>query len=89
MSAIKGLENYADRILLRCIDNLSSLFRCSDGNKEERKNAVALVKEKRIKIDRLYRMELSIPQKIKYTPFALFGANIHCRILALLHKKLN
>ncbi|MBO5664653.1 MAG: glycosyltransferase [Bacteroidaceae bacterium] len=89
VSAIKGLENYADRILLRCIDNLSSLFRCSDGNKEERKNAVALVKEKRIKIDRLYRMELSIPQKIKYTPFALFGANIHCRILALLHKKLN
>lgn len=89
VSAIEGLEDDANRILLRCIDNLTDLHRCSDSSKEERKKAVALVKEKRIKIDTLYKMNLTLPQKIKYTIFALLGAGIHSTLLSLFRKKLN
>ena len=34
-------------------------------------------------------MDLPLKQKIKYTTFALLGANIHSLILTLLHKKLD
>ena len=74
---------------MRCIDNLVDLRRCSDRTKEGIKQAAALVKERRIDIKTLYNMNLNIKQKIKYTPFALFGANIHSNILAMFHKKLN
>ena len=88
-SAIDGLEDEANRILLRCIDNLTDLHRCSDGTKDERKNAIALVKKKRIKIDALYKMDLTLLQKIKYTVFALLGPGIHSNLLSLFRKKLN
>ena len=58
-------------------------------SKEEKKSAASLVKGKRIKIDRLYKMDLPLKQKIKYTPFALLGANIHSLIISLIHKKLD
>lgn len=87
--SIPTLRDEADRILLRCIDNLSDLHRCSDHKENDLENARNLVKGRNISIKRLYNMNLPIKQKIKYTPFALFGANIHCRLLALLHKKLN
>lgn len=86
---IPELKDEANRILLRCIDNLVDLRRCSDRTKEGIKQAAALVKERRIDIKTLYNMNLNIKQKIKYTPFALFGANIHSNILAMFHKKLN
>ena len=89
VASIKELENDADRILLRCIDSMSTLFRCRDCSKEEKKSAASLVKGKRIKIDRLYKMDLPLKQKIKYTPFALLGANIHSLIISLIHKKLD
>ena len=89
VASIKELENDADRILLRCIDCMSTLFRCRDCSKEEKKSAASLVKGKRIKIDRLYKMDLPLKQKIKYTPFALLGANIHSLIISLIHKKLD
>ena len=87
--SMPALRDEADRILLRCIDNLSDLHRCSDYKRNDLDNARNLVKGKNISIKRLYNMSLPIKQKIKYTPFALFGANIHCWLLALLHKKLN
>ena len=34
-------------------------------------------------------MDLPLKQKIKYTPFALLGANIHSLIISLIHKKLD
>ncbi|MBR3616269.1 MAG: glycosyltransferase [Bacteroidaceae bacterium] len=88
-AAIPELHEEANRILLRCIDNLTDLCRCSDCEKDKLKEAVELVKERRINIGTLYKIEFSLKQKIKYTTFALFGAGIHCRLLALFHKKLN
>lgn len=88
-AAIPELHEEANRILLRCIDNLTDLCRCSDCEKDKLKEAVELIKERRINIGTLYKTEFSLKQKIKYTTFALFGAGIHCRLLALFHKKLN
>ena len=89
IAAMPGLEKDANRILLRCIDNLTDLSRCRDCDKEKRKEAAALVKDRRISIDTLYKMDLTPAQKAKYTLFALFGANAHSRLLAMLHKKLD
>lgn len=89
VSVINGLKEEADRILLRCIDDITDLRRCHDYDKGEFKKAVALLKNKRIKIDTLYKMDLPIAHKFKYTPFAIFGANIHSLLLSFFRKKLN
>ena len=44
---------------------------------------------KGISLPELYRLDMPIKRKIKLTTLALFGANIHCRLYALLLKKLN
>lgn len=88
-AATEGLENEANRILLRCIDNLTDLYRCSDSNKAELKEITKSVKGRKIELGTLYRMEIPFKSKIKYTAFALFGAGIHCRLLSMFHKKLN
>ena len=62
---------------------------CRDGEKEQYKEAVAMIKGKGISLPELYRMSQSIKKKIKYTTLALFGAVIHCHLYAFLHKKLN
>ena len=87
-AAVPGLEEKASRILLRCIDNLVDLCRCSDCNSAKLNSALELVKGRKIDIATLYKSDLSIRQKIKYTPFALFGASFHCRLLAMFRKKL-
>ena len=87
--AIPELKAHSNRILLRCIDNLVDLRRCSDCHREGIAKANALVKKHSIGIGTLYNMELDIKQKIKYTTFALFGARIHSRLLSIAHKKLN
>ena len=87
--AIPELKSEANRILLRSIDNLTDLCRCSDCKKNKLNEAINLVKGRRIDIETLYKMELSLKHKIKYSIFALFGAGFHCRLLALFHKKLN
>lgn len=88
-AAIPELHDEANRILLRCIDNLTDLCRCSDCEKGRFKEALKLIEGRRIDIGTLYKMNLNLKQKIKYTTFALFGAGIHSRLLALFHKKLN
>lgn len=88
-AAVPGLEEKADRILLRCIDNLVDLCRCSDCNSAKLNSALELVKGRKIDIATLYKSDLSIRQKIKYTLFALFGASFHCRLLAMFRKKLH
>ncbi len=88
-AAIPGLEEKANRILLRCVDNLVDLCRCSDSDKDGLRKALALIKGRKIDIATLYKSDFSIRQKIKYTSFALFGASFHCRLLAMFRKKLH
>ena len=83
------LKEQAHDILFHCTDNLIDLLRCRDGEKEQYKEAIAMLKGKGISLPELYKLELSIKKKIKYTTLALFGAKFHCRLFALLHKKLN
>lgn len=89
ISGTKGLEDESNRILLRCVDNLTDLRRCSDSEKSSIQEAAAMLKGRKISIQTLYKMELSLRQKVKYTPFALLGANIHSMLLATFHKKLH
>ena len=82
------LRNEANRILLRCIDNLVDLHRCQDSKKSDLKALRKMIKGKRISISSLYSMDIPFRQKIKYTPFSLLGAGIHCRLLSMIHKKM-
>lgn len=75
-------------ILLRILDSLTDLLRCSDGTKEQKKSACEMIKEERIPIKELFNMEISTKRKLKYSIFALFGANIHCHLYAFINKKL-
>ena len=83
------LKEQAYDILFHCTDNLIDLFRCRDGEKNKYKEAAAMIKGKNISLPELYKLNMPIKRKIKLTTLALFGANIHCRLYALLHKKLN
>ena len=83
-----GMHNEANTILLRCVENLTDLYRCSGGPKEEYCKAGNMLKGEKIGLSELYGMELPMKKKIKFTLFALFGASFHSRILAIFHKKL-
>lgn len=82
------MHEEARNILFHCVNNLTDLYRCTDGKREEYKKAGKLLKGAKIGLKELYKMELPLKSKIKYTTLALFGANIHSRIYALFHKKL-
>lgn len=88
-AAIPELKQQSNRILLRCMDNLIDLRRCTDCDKKGIAEANTLVNRHNIDISTLYNMELDIKQKIKYTPFALFGARIFSWLLSIGRKKLN
>ncbi|MBQ5751617.1 MAG: glycosyltransferase [Bacteroidaceae bacterium] len=83
------LKEQAHDILFHCTDNLIDLYRCRDGEKQQYKEAAAMIKDKSISLSELYKLDIPIKRKIKLTTLALFGAGIHCRLYALLHKKLN
>ena len=68
---------------------LKWITNATDGKKDEYKKAGKLLKGAKIGLKELYKMELPLKSKIKYTTLALFGAKIHCRLYALLKKKLN
>ena len=82
------MEKEADEMLLVCADRLTDLLRCSDGPKEQYTQAANMLRGEKIDIKRLYKMEIPLQQKIKYTTLSLFGATIHCRLHAMLHRKL-
>lgn len=82
------MHTEANIILLRCIDNLTDLFRCRGGEKSEYKEASGMLKNCRISLKTLYKMEISAKKKIKYTLFSLFGPAGHSRIISMLRKKL-
>ena len=83
------LKEQAHDLFFRCTDNLIDLLRCRDGEKQQYKDAIAMLKGKSISLSELYKLNLPIKKMIKYTTLALFGANFHCRLYAFLHKKLN
>lgn len=83
------LQEHANGILLRAVDNLTDLFRCKEAEKRLYKEASDLLKEKNIEISTLYRMELPLKKKIKFTTFSLLGAHIHSIIHSMLHKRLS
>jgi hypothetical protein len=82
------IHDEANRILLRSLDNLADLFRCSEGEKSEYKKAADMLKGCRIDLKTLYNMDIQTKSKVKYTLFSLFGAYAHGCILSKLHKKL-
>lgn len=82
------LQNEAKEILLKSIDRLTDLHRCSDGKKEDYIKARKLVKGKKIAINELFQMNIPTMRKIKFIIFSLFGARAHCYIFATLKKKL-
>ena len=88
VSAKPELKKEADKILFRCLDNITTLHRCADSEKTELKEARKLLKGKKISISALYKMDIPFKRKIKYTIFALMGAGMHCRMLSMFHKKL-
>ena len=83
------LKEQAHDLFFRCTDNLIDLLRCRDGEKQQYRDAIAMLKGKSISLSELYKLNLPIKKMIKYTTLALFGANFHCRLYAFLHKKLN
>jgi hypothetical protein len=89
VSATEELQEYANEILLRAVDNLTDLFRCKDGEKHRYKEAADLFKNKNITIQTLYKMELPLKSKIKFTTLSLFGAHAHSLIHSMLHKRLS
>ena len=78
----------ANEILLKAIDNLTDLLRCSDGKKEERNKAFELLRGEGIGLKTLFKMGIPLLRKLKFTTFALMGAKTHCTLTSLLHKKL-
>lgn len=83
-----GLEDESRDLLFKTIDALTDLLRCSDGTSEKRKEALGILKNEKLSLSVLYKMDIPLRSKIKYTLFALFNANIHSRIFALFHNKL-
>ena len=82
------LHEEAKEILLNSIDRLTDLHRCSDGSKEDYVKARRMVKGKKIAINELFQMNIPTTRKIKFIPFALLGARVHCSLFATFKKKL-
>ncbi len=82
------MQDEANIILLRSLDNLTDLFRCKGGEKSRYKEAADMLKGCNLGIKELYNMGIPAKNKIKYTLFSLFGAQAHSNILAMFHKKL-
>lgn len=85
---IYKMYDEANTILLRCVKALTNLHRCKGEKKEEYKKARKMLKGKKINIITLYCMKIPLSEKFRFTTFSLFGANIHCRLSAMLMKKL-
>ena len=82
------MKEEAKEILLGCIDRLTDLHRCSDGQKEEYAKARKMLKGRKIGISELFKMNIPTTRKAKFTIFALFGTRAHCFVFSMLKKKL-
>lgn len=82
------LTEDAQEILLICCDKLTDLYRCSDGDKKQYSEAAAMLKNEKIGIKELYKMNIPVKRKIKFITLTLFGAKIHSFMHALVRSKL-
>lgn len=82
------LTDEANNLLLICANRLTDLYRCSDGTKEEKQKAAAMLANEKIDAKTLYKMNIAPLQKLKFTTLAIFGTSIHSRIQALFSRKL-
>ncbi len=82
------MEEEARDILFKCLNVLTELLRCSDGTKEERTKVFNMLKDEKLPISILYKMNIPLRDKVKYTTFSLFNAKIHSTIYAIFRKKL-
>ena len=83
-----NMHDEAREILLICLDRLADMHRCSDGKKEEYAAARKMLKGATLPIDVLFKMNIPTMRKIKFIPYSLLGAGVHCFIFATLKKKL-
>ena len=83
-----GMHNEARLLLLKSIDRLTDLHRCSDGEKRDYVQARKMLKGRKISPKELFKMEISLKQKIKFTILSLFGIRAHCYAFTILRKKL-
>ena len=74
--------------MLTTLDTLTDLMRCSDGTAKEKNSAFDEIKGAKIDIQTLFKMDIPLKRKLKFIPFALLGAKFHCKLIALMHKKL-
>ena len=82
------MHDEAKEILLNCLDRLTDLHRCSDGEKSEYPKARKMLKGRKISINELFKMSIPTARKIKFIIFSLFGVRAHCAIFSMLNKKL-
>lgn len=82
------MEEESYDILFRALDNLTDLIRCADGSKGERDAACEMLKDEKLPLKKLLNMNIPPRSKIKYFTFALMGAKLHCKLYAMLNKKL-
>ena len=82
------MHDEAKHILLTCVDRLTDLHCCSDGEKSEYSNARNMLKGHKIAIGELFKMNISTKQKTKFIIYSLFGIKAHCCIFSMLNKKL-
>lgn len=82
------LHDEAKELLLNCLDRLTDLHRCSDGEKSDYLNARKMLKGRKISINELFNMHIPTVRKIKFIIYALFGTKAHCCLFSMLKKKL-
>lgn len=82
------MQDEAKEILLNCVDRLTDLHRCTDGEKHQYQEARKMLKGRGISPKELMNMNIPPKRKIKFILLSLLGINAHCIINSLLHKKL-
>ncbi len=83
------MHEEAKELQFSCLDRLTDLHRCSDGEKDEYKKAREMMsRERRIGIQELFKMNIPTSRKIKFVIYSIFGVRAHCLLFATIHKKL-
>ena len=83
------MHEEAKELLLKSLDRLIDLHRCSDGEKNDYKKARDMMnKARHISISELFKMDIPTTRKIKFIIYSLFGVRAHTLFFTAIHKKL-
>ena len=83
------MHEEAKELLLKSLDRLIDLHRCSDGEKNDYKKARDMMnKARHISISELFKMDIPTTRKIKFIIYSLFGIRAHTLFFTAIHKKL-